>query len=153
MTAPILKKLLGEAGAGLDDSSGLSSTLREVLTNMVKAGVPLAVRQGTIATGILIRMVAQFDGVIGDLGLTVGTTGTAGATSVVVNKNGTVLATAPVAVDNTDSDGISSSTDLSSDPAAAFVKGDIIDIEVTAAPTAGANLDVSLHLRPASIEV
>lgn len=152
MTAPVLKKLLGEAGAGLDDSSGQPSTLREVLVNMVKAGVPIAAHQITIATAILIRHVVQFDGVIGDLGLTVDDTGSAGSTQVVVNKNGTVLATTPVAVDNTDADGISSSTDLSGDPAAAFVKGDIIDIEVTVAPTAGVDLDVNLSLRPASIE-
>lgn len=151
MTAPVLKKSLGEGGAFIGDSHG-DDNLLAVLTNMVKAGTPLAVRQATIATGILIRMVMQFDGVIGDLGLTVGTTGTGGSTQVVINKGGTVLATTPAAVANTDADGISSSTDLSTDPAAAFVKGDIIDIEVTVAPTAGADLDVALHLRPASIQ-
>ena len=151
MTAPVLKKILGEASSFLADDHG-DSNLYDVLAALCKQGMPLTVRQATIATGVLISYVAQQDGVIGDLGLAVGTTGSAGATSVVANKNGTPLATAPAAVDNTDADGTTRSVDLSGDPEAAFVAGDVIDIEVTAAPTAGANLDVTLHLRPVSIQ-
>lgn len=151
MTAPVLSSSLGEGGAFIGDSHG-NDNLLAILTNIVKAGAPLAVRQATIATAILIRQVAQFDGVIGDIGLHATVCGTAGSTVVKVNKNGTALATFPTAIEHDDADGTSSSTDLSGDAEAAFVAGDIIDIEVTTAPTAGENLDVVLHLRPASIQ-
>lgn len=151
MTAPVLKKILGEAGSFLADDHG-DSNLYDVLKALCKQGQPLTVQQATIATAVLISYVAQYDGVIGDIGLTVGTTGTVGATSLVVNKNGTPLATAPADVDNTDADGTTVSTDLSGDAEAAFVAGDVISIEVDAAPTGGADLDATLHLRPVSIQ-
>lgn len=152
MTAPTLKKSLGEAGAFIDESNGSPSHLREALAALAKAGMPLTALQGTIAAAVLKSWVATFDGVIGDLSLVVGTTGSAGSTTVVVNKNGTALATAPAAVLNTDADGSTRSVDLSGDAEAGFVVGDVIDIEVTAAPTAGANLDVTVSLRPLVVE-
>lgn len=151
MTAPVLKKILGEAGSFLADDHG-DSNLYDVLKALCKQGQPLTAQQATVATAVLISYVAQYDGVIGDIGLTVGTTGTAASTSVVVNKNGTPLATAPADVDNTDADGTTVSADLSGDAEAAFVAGDVISIEVDAAPTGGADLDVTLHLRPMSIQ-
>lgn len=153
MTAPVLKKTLGEAGAFFADDHG-DSNLYDVLKAICKQGQTLTALQATIATGVLKSYVATQGGVIGDISLQVGTTGTSGATSVVVNKNGTPLTLAPASVDNTAADGTAVSADLSSDPEAAFVAGDVIDIEVTAAPgtSSGANLDVTLHLRPASIQ-
>ena len=153
MTAPVLKRSLGEAGAAIDESHGAPSRLYDVMKALLKAGVPLqAAQAGAISAGVKARTVAQFDGVIGDIGVRVGVCGTAGSTTVVVNKNGTPLATAPAAIANTDPDPTSVSKDLSGDAAAAFVKGDVIDIEVTAAGTGATDLDATLHLRPASIE-
>lgn len=153
MTAPTLKKTLGEAGAWLADDHG-ESNLYDLALAAVKYGSALTVRQATIATGVVFAYVAQFDGVIGNLSMVVGTTGTSGSTTVVVNKNGTALATAPASIANTDADGTGNSTDLSGDAAAAFVAGDVIELEVTAAPgtSSGANLDLALHLRPASVQ-
>lgn len=151
MTAPVLKKILGEAGSFLADDHG-DSNLYDVLAALCKQGMPLTALQATIATAVLKSYVATQDGVIGDISLLVGTTGVSGSTTVVVNKNGTPLATAPAAVANTDADGTTVTADLSGDPEAAFVAGDVIDIEVTAAPGSGADLDVTLHLRPVSIQ-
>src|SRR5690606_1674685 len=55
-----LKKLLGEAGAGLDESNGGYSTLREVLKTLVQESwFPYTVSQETVATGTIGFFVAQ----------------------------------------------------------------------------------------------
>jgi hypothetical protein len=152
MTAPTLKKLLGEAGAGMDQSHGAPSVLREVLTAMAKAGTPLnAAQVGAVSTGVKAAVVAPFDGVIGDIAARLGTCGTAGSTTVVVNKNGTPLATG-VAVAHDVADGEAQLADLSGDAAAEFSAGDYIEVEVTAVATGAADLDVSLSLRSVKVE-
>ncbi len=151
MTAPVLKKSLGEAGAFFDDSHG-DDNLLGVMTAIVRAGVPLsAFASGAISTGVKATMIASFDGVIGNFTANVAVTGTSAATTVQVRKNGVALDTT-ITVDNTDADGTVATEDLSGDDEAAFVVGDIIDINVSAAPGSGTGLGATVSLQQASVQ-
>lgn len=152
MTVPVLVKRLGEAGAGMDESHGAPSRLYDLMLALVTAGVPLVARQaGAITTGVKASMLVQFDGVVGDFGVSVGDCGSADATVVKVNKNGVALGTFHTIAHDGD-DPTVATVDLSSLAAAAFVKGDLITIEVTALGTDAADLDATLALRPATIQ-
>lgn len=104
---------------------------------------------GTIATGrIGDPMIVTKKGLLNSLTAKALTTGSAGGTSVDVLKiaaGGTAPASvlsATLDIDNTDADGTTKTTN---DWASAEVEpGDILYVEVTAAPTAGADLYIQL---------
>lgn len=151
MAVPTLKKFLGEAGGQQSDDLG-GDRLYDLLLALVKQGqTVVATNASTITTGVKATTIALFDGALGNISVRAGTGGSAGATVVSVIKNGVTLATT-ISSDNALADGAVVQGDLSADPLAAVTKGDIIQISVTTAPTAGANLDVALQIRPALIQ-
>jgi hypothetical protein len=107
-------------GAGLKElSDGLGS---------------ISAQQATIATAILAGVVLNKSHKLSNLRIAVGTTGTAGSTTVQVHKNG--VSQGELTVANTEADGTKKSLALDVD----CVAGDLIQLVVSAAPTAGANL-------------
>lgn len=144
MTAKTLKKLLGDAGAGLDESGGLD-TLHDVLANMAK-GMGVNAFQGTIATGIIGGMICNQAGKLVNLRTSVGTCGSADATVVQVHKNG--VSQGSLSTDNAEADGTKKSLDLN----VSVAVGDLITLVVSAAPTGGANLVASAIVTPVVVE-
>lgn len=98
-------------------------------------------RQSVIAAAVLDQMVITQKGRIGSLTVKAGVTGTAGLTTVVVNKNGAPVGPS-VSIDNTEVDGTTKKIGIDED----VDLGDVVDVEVTVAPTAGANLDFFLDV-------
>lgn len=145
MTAT-LKKYMGEGGAGLDDSMGLDN-LYDVLKALAEvAGEKLHAYQATIATGIIGGMNCDKAGTLVAFRTSVGTCGTAGDTDVQVKLNG--VNQQELTTDNAEDDGTKKSATL----AVAVAAGDVITIEVTAAPTAGADLIASATVLPVTVE-
>ena len=92
---------------------------------------------GTITTGVKSRKQYERTSQLKGLRLNVGTTGSAGLTTAVVNINGTPVTGLSVSVDNSDADG---TTDFDGpDDETLINPGDIVDIEITAEPTAGSD--------------
>lgn len=145
-----LKQLVGDGGAGHDQSHG-SDTLRDVVAAMID-GMPPAVtaRQATVATGVVngcvVDRTGRYDVV---LEMDVGTTGTADDTVVEAQANGTLIPDVTGTIDNTDADGTSVRAEAQN---VLLTRGDVVQLEVTAAPTAGANGTYSLYLKPARAE-
>jgi hypothetical protein len=145
MTAT-LKKLLGNAGAGLDDSMGFDN-LYDVLKALAEvAGDHLHAYQDTIATATIASMIADKAGTLTSFRIAAATTGTANDTDVQVQVNG--VNKQELTIDNTDADGTKKSATL----AVAIAAGDLIELVVTAAPTAGAGLTASATVLPVTIE-
>ncbi|HUV11463.1 MAG TPA: hypothetical protein VMX12_10835 [Acidimicrobiia bacterium] len=115
----------------------------------IARGKRLQAYQATIATGILDGMVIDRPGKIRSLRAKVLTTGTAGATSVDVKKiprgspTAASILLATLDIDNTDPDGTETTAvnfaGTNGDDAK-VESGDVVYLEVTAAPTAGAGL-------------
>lgn len=143
MANKILKKLLGEAGAGLDSSSG-NDNLRDVLVVLANRGPTLSAYLGTIATGILTSYVAKGGEVLSQLSASVAVCGTASTTTVQLRVNGTAKATLSFA--NTDTDPTTSSDAV--DPEIVLAEGDIVDLNVSAAATNATGLSATAHFRP-----
>lgn len=142
----ILKRDLGNAAAHIDASNG-APRLYDVLKALVE-GVSdnLNWYQATVATGILNGMVMEKAGVIRNLSGYLAVCGTAGATTVQVRVNGTSKGT--FTIDNADPDGTKKSVDMNIDVAV----GDVVDLNVSAAPTGGTGLTVSARIRPCKAE-
>jgi len=145
MTAPTLKKYMGEGGAGLDDSTG-QDNLHDVLAAMAAAGRNLDAYQAAIAAATIGGCVADADGVLDNLRTLVGTCGTAGSTTAQVHVNGVSKGELTTAHDA--ADGIKKSLDLN----VAISAGDLIELVVSAAPTDGADLVASAHISPVVVE-
>ena len=128
------------------DQSFDDDTLRSVIVAMAELGAPLSFFQATLATGIIASMIAPVDGKLDDLVANLGTTGTAGNTSVQALING-ALKGGPVAIANTDADGITKTAIADAE----FVKGDLIQLQVTLIPTAGADLTASLGIKAVDV--
>jgi hypothetical protein len=144
MTAT-LRKDLGEAGAFLGDKMvGLKGqSLRDVILELAEgAGGDLSATQATIAVASLAAKLMKRAGKITGLRCLVATTGTADSTVVNVRKNGTVVGTLTVA--NTEADGTKKSTSLN----VAVAENDLVSLDVSAAPTAGAGLVCTADIEP-----
>lgn len=142
-----LKKLLGEAGAGLDESYEGANRLYEVLKKMVQSqSESVSAFQATIATETLMAMVADAATKLTSLRASVGTTGTADATTVQIHVNGN--SKGEVTIDNTDADGTKKAVSLAID----IAEGDLLELVVSAAPTGGADLAASARLQPITVE-
>lgn len=142
-----LKKDLGKAGAYLGDQSGPNDSLPDVLRAICAGPVgSLSAYQATVATATLASMVAPSSGRLNNLRTAVATCGSAGATTVQVQVNGT--SKGELTTDNADADGIKKSVAIDQ----AIVAGDLIQIVVTAAPTGGVGLTATTTLQPVTIE-
>lgn len=141
-----LKKLLGDAGAGLDESNG-ADRLYDVLEALAY-GLSEAVNayQATVATATIGGMVADYAGTLVGLRTSVGTCGTADSTTVQVHVNGVSKGELTTAHD--EADGTKKSLALS----VAVQAGDLIALVVSAAPTAGADLIASARVKPVTVE-
>ena len=145
MTAT-LKKLVGEAGAGHDKSHG-SDTIYDVFKALAEAsGEVLPAYQVTVAAATIASLIADKATTLAAFNVAVATTGTAGATTVQAQVNGSMVS--ELTVDNTDADG----TKVSATPAQAIAAGDLVELVVTAAPTAGAGLTATARLKPVTVE-
>lgn len=145
MTAT-LKKSLGEGGAFIGDSHG-DDNLHDVLTALAEGPNAVTAYQATVAAAVLTGLVAYTAQKLKSFSIAVATTGTAGSTTVELNVNG--VAVAELTIANTEADGTVKHTV----PTDVDVEvGDIVTIEVTAAPTAGAGLVASASLSSVSVE-
>lgn len=145
--AVTLKKDLGQGGAYLGDQSFPNDDLPAVLRAMCTGPTgSLCAYQATVATAILNGVVCNGPGKLTGLRTSVGTCGTAGATTVAVLVNGVSKGT--LTTDNADADGTKKSLSLDVD----LVAGDLVTLTVTAAPTAGADLVASASLQPVIVE-
>jgi len=146
MTVKNLEQNLGETGAFTDRSSG-KDNLYDVVKAMAQGPAnDLDGRQDTVATGIVSSRIASGDAKITGLKIRVGTTGTAGSTTVQVLKNGASQGSLTIA--NTEDDGTQKSLDLDVD----CVEDDYVEINVSAAPTGGANLIASVKMAAVDVQ-
>jgi len=148
MTAT-LKKDLGKAGAWLGETSGGydNALLRDVLLELANGGGgDLSARQATVATatigGLLVKRACKLTG----LRTAVGTTGTAGSTTVQVHKNGVAVTGAEATTANTEADGTKKAVALTT--AVALAASDLVELVVSAAPTGGADLTATAEILP-----
>lgn len=135
-----LKKSLGEGHAFISDEHG-EANLYSLLSAMAGAQ-KLNATQATVATATLASMVATEKTYLSKLAARVGTTGTAGATTLQAHVNGASVA--ELTFDNTDADGSYKSVS----PNVELAEGDLLELVVSAAPTAGADLDAVLATGP-----
>lgn len=148
MTAT-LKKDLGKAGAFLGDESGgyANRRLYDVLVELAQGGGgDLDAFQATIAVasigGKLIKRACKLVG----LRTSIETCGTADTTTVQVHKNGTAVTGLELSTAHDAVDGTKKSVTLSTP--VALVAGDFVELVVSAAPTAGANLAATVEMLP-----
>lgn len=146
MTVKNLEQNVGETGAYTDRSSG-----KDNLYDVVKAiaqgpANDLDARQDTIATGIIASRIIAGDAKILGLRVRVGTCGTANSTTVQVLLNGVSQGEITVAHDATD--GTQDSLALDVD----CVEDDYVEINVSAAPTAGADLIASVKMAAVNVQ-
>ena len=106
---------------------------------------PLSAVQATVATATIGALVVDKPCKLTNFRTSVGTTGTAGSTTVQVHKNG--VSQGELTTANTEADGTKKSLDLDVD----CVAGDLIEFVVSAAPTAGAALAASAAFESASL--
>ena len=146
-----LKRTLGDGGGGQDLSHG-STDLRTLLVSMMKLmHFMSAWVVGTIATGILNKRVVREANVLRELVVSVDVAGSAGATTVQVRLNG--VSQGSITVDNTAADPSQSVLKLGTGGNGIDVKaGDVVAINVSAAPTGGTGLSVEVRAWPADIE-
>lgn len=146
MTTKTLKQLMGTGGAGFDDSMGFDN-LYDVLKAMAEGLSEMATAyQDTVATATIGGMVVNSACKLTNLRTSVGTTGTAGATTVQAHLNG--VSQGELTTDNTDADGTAKSLALDVD----LVAGDLVELVVSAAPTGGTDLVASARAQPITVE-
>lgn len=143
-----IRKDLGQGGAYLgENSEGSSNVLPDVLRALAQGPAgQLNAYQATIATATLDGIIACAAGKITGLRTSVATCGTAGDTTVQIQKNGTSVG--ELTTGNAEADGIKKSLALDVD----VVAGDLLQLVVTAAPTGGVGLTVSAKLQPVIVE-
>jgi len=147
MTAT-LKKDLGKAGAFLGDESGgyLNSALRDSLVEMALGPRDLNGHQDTVATATIAGMLAKRAGFLTGLRTSVGTCGTADSTTVQVHKNGAAVTGLELSTAHDEADGTKKAVAL--DTPVAIAAGDLVELVVSAAPTAGSALDATAEVMP-----
>ncbi len=154
MSQAILKQLLGEAGAGSasDHSpSALPTTLYGVLKQLCQPKPMASVVLPTIATGVLIRIPITGPDTLRELSARVDVCGSAGSTVLEVRVNTVVQGSLTFA--NTDPDPTQKKVTLGTGGNGIDVKdGDIVDLNISAAPTGGTGLAATLRSGPVGIE-
>lgn len=144
----VLKRSLGEAGAFIDESNGRPSRLYEVLAALAEGSVSAKGFQAVIATAVLDQFIAPTAMRLQAFLTNAGTTGSAGSTVVNVDVDGTDVATLTTL--NTDADGITKTADLSTP--VDIAAGSVVKLEVTTAPTAGADLTATAMFSGLQVE-
>jgi hypothetical protein len=162
MGLTILKKYLGEGGAGSDAmhdaGPGTKKTrLIDVLAALC-AGKPLInTHLPTVATGILARAVITGPDTLRELAVRLDVCGSSGNTVVQVRVNTTVITSITIdnaAVDPTQTKIAIPNVALGTNSLGYDVKdGDIVDLNVSAAPVGGTGLTATLRSSPIDIEV
>lgn len=161
MGLTILKKYLGEAGAGIDYSHDpgpgtKKSKLYDVLAALCTGKPLINVTQATVATGVLARCPITGPDTLRELVLRLDVCGSAGQTSVQVRVNTVVIAT--LTIDNAAADPTQVKLSLPSTAGGTDTKGydvkdgDIVDLNVSVAPTGGTGLTAVLRSSPIDIE-
>lgn len=157
MARTTLKRLMGDAGAGLDQSHSppAPGRLYDVLAALVNQSRPPLLQAnvaGTIATGVLNRITITAPDVLRELSARVDVCGTAGQTVVQVRVN--AVSVGSLTIDNAAADPTQVKVQLGTTPGAGIdVKdGDIVDINVSTAPTAGSGLTVAVRSCPIDVE-
>lgn len=144
--AKTLKKILGEAGALLDDSTGFNNLYDLLVEFAMGAGGNLDAHQDTIATATIGgKIVTRASKLVG-LRTSVETCGTADTTTVQVHKNGSAVSGLELSTAHDDADGVKKSVALTT--AVTLAAGDLVELVVSAAPTAGSNLDATVEILP-----
>jgi hypothetical protein len=92
--------------------------------------------QSTVATGVIGGRIMRAKGLLRGVSAKLLVCGTAGATTVQVRKNG--VSAGEVTIDNADPDGTMKTVGIN--PAVTLAAGDMVDLNVSAAPTAGSGL-------------
>jgi hypothetical protein len=143
-----LRKEIGQGGAYLGERSvSDTNNLLSVLQALAQGPAgQLSAYQATIATATIASMVAAAAGKITGLRTAVAVCGTGGSTTVQCQLNGVSVGELTTA--NDDADGTKSSLALDVDVA----EGDLIQLVVTAAPTAGTGLTATAKLQPVIVE-
>lgn len=146
MSRKTLKKFIGEGASLLDDSNG-ADNLYDVLNELVE-GVSDCVTayQAVVATGIIGSIVVQRASTLRSLSASLAVCGTAGSTTLQVRVNGTSKGSLSWA--NTDPDPSYKTLSLDINVAA----GDVVDLNVSAAPTGGTGLTATARVRPVIAE-
>lgn len=148
-----LKQYVGEAGAGLDNSHSPrnGSRLYDVLKQLCLGKPLVSGVLPTIATGVLARIPITAPDTLRELSARVDVCGSAGNTVLEVRVNTVVVGSITFA--NTDPDPSQKKLTLGTGGVGVDVKdGDIVDINVSAAPTGGTGLAYALRSSPIDIE-
>lgn len=146
MSRATLKRSLGEAGAFIDDSHGENNLLAVLQALAASSGEALTYTQATPTTGVKAAILADSATTLANVYVKVGTTGTAGTTTVAVLVNGVSKATVDVA--NTEADGVSKGVAIDFPVEA----GDLVELSVTAVATDAADLSATARLKPVTVE-
>lgn len=146
-TAKIPQGMGRDAHAFLDASNG-ASNLYDVLQALAK-GSAGDVDSGLVASpaaAVIQTKLVHRDSRLGSLGLSVGTTGSAGTTTLTVNVAGSSVGS--VSVENTDADGTVTREDLTD---VLVPAGSLVTLELTAVATGAANVVASAALEPVEV--
>lgn len=144
-----LKKILGEAGAGVDLSHG-SETLRDVLVALVGMGPPFMTVRQDPTVGIPVAAVVPEGGRYDiELAVNVVDSGSAGSTTVRATLNAAAITGSSVTIGNADPN---NTTVTSTVEDVLLEAGDVLAIEVTAADASSTLGTYSLYLRPVRAE-
>lgn len=152
----ILKRELGEAAAWLDKSNGGQSSLHQVLKSMnYDCNADVVGRQSNIATGVIASYVVSLadktrNTQLKELQIAVGGSGTTTNTVVQVRVNGTSKGTATVVAAATGA-GLLNKVAIS--PAIDLADGDVVDLNVSTAPTGGTALTAVARIRSVTVEL
>jgi hypothetical protein len=142
----LLKQLVGDAGAGQDQSHG-TPTARDVMEKLA-LGIPPAISafQAAVSAAVVGALVVEHTGRY-DVVFTVniGTAGTANDTVADVQVNGTPIDGSEITIANDDADGTTVRVEIQD---VLLTQGDVVLIEVTAAATDGALATYCLYLKP-----
>lgn len=146
MTAT-LKKSLGEAAAFIDESHG-TDRLYDVLKTLAENGAEMLTdKLATIATGLLSGFVVDKPSKLIGLRTSVGVCGTADSTTVQVLVNS--VSKGELTTANDDADGTKKSLVITP---LALAAGDLVQLNVSAAPTAGEDLVATVRMQPVTVE-
>lgn len=139
----LLKKFMAEAGALLGDSTGFNK-LYDVLVEMILGTrKDVSTYQATIATATIASFINDRARTLKEFAITAADTGSAGDTDVQIQVGG--VNKKELTIDNTDANGILKSDKTLDVAVAADV---LVEIVVTAAPTAGTGLTATAVLAP-----
>lgn len=145
-----LKAWLGSAGSLLDDTAGLvGARLYDILQALAEGSSDtLTGFLATPAVAVMNSIVVDKPTKLRNLRMHVGTTGTADSTTCRVLVNGSAVSGATLTIANTEADGSSDTVDLNT----ALAAGDLVQIDLSAIPTGGADATVSCRMNPVTVE-